>query len=316
MTRGVDISTYQGGWPPAPAGASAWDFAFIRATHDATGSDSRFAQHWAEAAAGKVPIRGAYHYANPAASAGYAQANLFALACLSQGFKPGADLWALDLESNPIGGPATEQWVDDFFRAAGTKLGPRGLLYIGWYTAESYFGANAPTYLRKRPWWLPAYGVNDGSPHDYVAPFVPCLHQYTSRGGPGGSGLDISEVTDANAWHALTDVTAQPPVPVQRPLPPPKYITTKVGDEVHTDISGVKLGSTASDSGSGWVPAPTANGRQIPLDGLVVIGGDHPSDMGHFDPLPVATLTTDQKVIVVRGGVPGGTYTVRCRHAS
>ncbi len=44
------------------------------------------------------------------------------------------------------------------------------------------------------PWWVAGYGPNDGQQHPLhpAAPRDYLIHQFTSRGGPGGSGLDVN----------------------------------------------------------------------------------------------------------------------------
>lgn len=61
MTRGVDVSSYQGEIDMATLAAQDVNFAYIKATEGASYVDARFAESWAAAEAAGLPA-GAYHY--------------------------------------------------------------------------------------------------------------------------------------------------------------------------------------------------------------------------------------------------------------
>lgn len=195
---GIDISQWQSAIAPG-----TWDFIFARATHDGLGVDLMFDRHFPNALT-RSSRRGAYHFAKPIVSTGAAQAQHFAQVCKANGFRVGVDAWALDFEANALGSHAANvAWIRDFMATARTLLGARGLLYVGWPYFVETCGEENLALLHEHPWWLPAYGPNDGQPHTYSAPFIPCVHQYTSRGGVNLSGLDVNRVLDTAAWARL-----------------------------------------------------------------------------------------------------------------
>lgn len=301
---GIDISYAQASWP-----AGNWEFACVQATHDSHGVDVRAAQHWAEAGAHGVPRRGVYHYANPQASSGHEQARLLASTALGLGFRPGVDFWALDYEEHALGSAAANRaWIADFMATARATLGNARLLYIGWPFYVQTCGSN-PDLLAAHPWWLPAYGPNDGTEHALDAG-VPAelvvVHQYTSRGGPGGSGLDVNAVRQP-AWGALFGA---PPVvkPPKPPVPPVQHPTIYMGDvNVHsTLISGIHL----DGDGNGEVAV-----KDVPAEhviGLVVVGGSDPLTVKRYDKTPTTRVVngSNPALVVIEGGVPDGTYSL------
>lgn len=272
--------------------AGAWDAIFYQATHDAAGLDIGFAPTWPT-----LPgVRGAYHFARPGESPGAAQAKLFCDRVLALGWRAKSDLWMLDIEVDGLSGAPLEAWIIAFMEYAKAKLGDRGFLYIGFPFYVTHVSHVDFTLLQRYRWWLPDYSVNDGSLHAIQGgePFLPVLHQFTSN------PFDKSVIVDTAAWVAL--FTA--PVPAPKPTPP-TYTTTDHGDAPvkTTDITGIHL----DENGDANVPAP-ANGV---ITDLLVIGGSDPNTVHRNDARPTATLTQDEKFIVLVGGVPGGTYTVR-----
>jgi GH25 family lysozyme M1 (1,4-beta-N-acetylmuramidase) len=167
----------------------------------------------------RTAIRGAYHYANPQSTDGGSQAKLMAARAIELGFRKGVDVWALDFEEHALTSrDANQAWIRAFMSTARGLLGDRRLLYIGWPFYQQTCGTDV-TLLRENPWWLPAYQHNDGQPHplDAGVPFVPVLHQYSSRGGPKLSGLDVNRVLDVAGWNAT--VGAAPALDVADPRP-------------------------------------------------------------------------------------------------
>lgn len=303
---GIDISKYQSAIPPG-----TWDFVFARATHDATGVDPLFETHFPNALT-RSARRGAYHFANPSESSGAAQATHFAQVCLANGFNKYVDLWALDFEEGALGSHAANvAWIREFMATVTALLGARGLLYVGWpYFVESC-GVENVALLHEHPWWLPAYGPNDGQPHSYQAPFVPCVHQYTSRGGPNRSGLDLDRVLDTATWaHLLGSSPA--PVPKPKPVPLPQPITITTGDTMkHTDTT-VKLGA----QGEGYFDLPGVSDADV--HSALVIGTPDPAAEKKYAPIPRVSFTLSQPKhvdrFVIEGGAPGATVTVRVAH--
>lgn len=299
---GIDISQWQSAIAPG-----SWDFIFCRATHDGLGDDLMFDQHFPNALA-RTARRGAYHFAKPTVSRGAAQAQHFAQVCIANGFRGGVDLWALDFEANRLADAAENiAWIRDFMATARALLGGRAFLYIGWpYYVESCGGD--VTLLHESPWWLPAYGPNDGQPHTYSAPFVPCIHQYTSRGGPNLSGLDVNRILDTALWARTVDTAPAPaPKPVP-PVPPKQAQTIDHGDNVKTtDITGIHLDS----HGNGEVAVKGV--PEAHVSALVIVGGDDANAQKRYDKVPVARVVagSNPALIVIESGEPAGVYTVR-----
>lgn len=304
---GIDISQWQSAIAPG-----AWDFIFCRATHDGLGDDLMFPTHFANARARTARV-GAYHFAKPTASSGAAQAQHFAQVCIAHGFRVGVDLWALDFEANALGSHAANvAWIREFMATARALLGGRAFLYVGWYFFTGSCGAENVALLHESPWWLPAYGVNDGQPHTYSAPFVPCVHQFTSRGGPNLSGLDVNRVLDTALWaRTVSDA----PAPKPAPIPAPVTIPTTEEDEVQTDIS-MKLDT----HGDGHLPVK-ANGKGVKAKDVrsaTVIATRDPDVAHRYDPIPRCAITigTDGFAeVVVEGGLPSGPASIRVIHA-
>jgi hypothetical protein len=118
---------------------------------------------------------------------------------------------------------------------------------------------------------------------------------------PGISGAyDVNDVIAADFGQNPKPVAPAPPTPVK----PPTSTTTDHGDAPvkTTDIKPVHL----DVKGDGNVPAPPGN-----IIGLLVVGGSDPNESKRYDARPAATLSADGKYIVLIGGVPSGTYTVR-----
>lgn len=304
---GIDISKYQ---PAIPAGA--WDFIFARATHDASGVDPLFDEHFPNALA-RSPRRGAYHFWNPTESGGVPQAQHFAQVCLANGFRPGIDVWALDVEESASGAhDANAIWVRAFMRMARALLGNLCFLYIGWPFYEANFGSDL-TLLHEQAWWLPSYGPNDGQPHAPTCPFLPVIHQFTSRGGANGGGLDVNRILDTAGWASLF-TSAPAPKPPAPPVPPTQHAPIDLGDNVKlTTISGIHLDT----NGDGEVAV--AGVSEANMGPVLVIGGSNPLDpkVKRYDKTPITRVVpgSNPALIVISGGEPSGTYTVRASHA-
>lgn len=298
----IDISYAQGAIP-----AGNWDGVIVQLTHDTHGIDVMGERHFHDAA--RWPVRGGYHYANPQASDAATQAALFVNRTTALGFRRGVDCWALDFEEHALSSAdANRSWITAWMAYATGALGARGFLYVGWPYAQAS-GLDAK-FLQRFNWWLPAYGPNDGQPHDPVCPFAPVLHQYTSRGGPGGTGLDVSRVLDQSGWDRMFGAAPAPPAPAPKP---PTQTTTTIGDLVElTDIKGIKLDSHGNGH-VGIVDVPFAK-----IVAVTLIGGSSPETVGRYDRTP--TLRIVQKgsaaEVVVEVGEPAGVYTVRVAHAA
>jgi len=62
--KGIDVSHHQGRIDWEAVGAAGYSFTFIKATENASYTDSRFAANWQDAKAAGF-VRGAYHYFHP-----------------------------------------------------------------------------------------------------------------------------------------------------------------------------------------------------------------------------------------------------------
>src|SRR5262249_44262208 len=80
------------------------------------------------------------------------------------------------------------------------RLGRLGFLYMG----ASFLPRDITTRLTTTfNWWLPDYGVNDGTRHPLAAGLNPVIHQFTSV----KPSLDRNVIHDQARWQQLTDAT-------------------------------------------------------------------------------------------------------------
>lgn len=176
MAEGCDVSQFQG--TIAPEWFARWDFVLIRAFDRHGNADTRFPYNWF-GALGRT-LRGAYGWPVPGA-------DNYQLGRALRGAAPDAELgWWADYEHSTEYGLATVQELEDYI--AGIESAGPGI--VGFYS-------NIPTcprspMLDRLPWWVANYGPNDGTRHDLTLPPPRSwqIHQYTSRGGPDGTGLD------------------------------------------------------------------------------------------------------------------------------
>ena len=201
---GIDISEDQTEVPPGD-----WLFVVHKATEGHDYEDPAFDARFAPSRAVAAYV-GAYHYARPLdGNPGDAQADFFANTLLSQGFRPGEDLWQLDCEGTNNVGTSSSQWevfVRAFMDRATTTLGNRGFLYVGAYFDPVFVGLRT-----QYNWWDPDYGPNDGAIHPLPSGISPVIHQYTSIASDGQAGLDKNVIADLAKWNAIVgDVPANP----------------------------------------------------------------------------------------------------------
>lgn len=179
--NGADVSTFQGDL--APEFFDQYDFVIIRAFDRHGDLDARFHQNW-QNAKGRT-LRGAYGWPRPGADNHALGANLAAVASDAE-----FGLWA-DYEHSREYGLASREELDDYL--AGTGDVRKGVY------------SNIPTYpgTDDLPWWCANYGVNDGARHplSLPAPRDYQIHQFTSQGGPGGSGLDLNYAPTLDFWE-------------------------------------------------------------------------------------------------------------------
>lgn len=183
MPTGADISAFQGA--RTPEWFDQWDFVLIRAFDRHGNVDTQFAYNWSTSR-GRCP-RGAYGWPKPGAD-NHALGQ--ALAAAAGDAELG--VWA-DYEHSTEYGLASVDDLADYLAGIGDR--PKGVY------------SNIPTYpggvADGLPWWMANYGPNDGIRHDpSLPPPRPWqIHQYTSRGGPGGSGLDLNYAPTLDLWE-------------------------------------------------------------------------------------------------------------------
>ena len=136
QVAGIDVSTFQGpiDWARvATQGTTEGEiiaFAYIRATHDDSGIDTRFSQNWANSH-GRLP-RGAYHFfrAHPQPDQTRQQLDLFVNTLEAAG-GPGELPPMVDVQSLPAGVTAAqaEQSLQFFLSLLEVAFGARPLIY-------------------------------------------------------------------------------------------------------------------------------------------------------------------------------------------
>lgn len=175
---GVDISEHQGAW--GPDRFTVFDFAIVRVANE-NGYPDRFASQ--NVAAAQVIPWGVYAW--PVAGMGYEWNRYYARGIAAQ-WRPPLGVWA-DVERSGRGIAAVED-VEGF--CVGVQ--DTGVL-AGFYS--NIFELPRSSFLDTLPWWMAHYGPNNGVRHEPVNPSPPrdwAIHQFTSRGGAGGSGLDLN----------------------------------------------------------------------------------------------------------------------------
>lgn len=182
MPVGPDISAFQG--QRDPEWFTDQEFVIIRAFDRHGNVDTQFAYNWSTSR-GRCP-RGAYGWPRPGFDN---QALGAALAAAAPDAELG--LWC-DYEHSPEYGLAS---VDDLAAyLAGIGDRPKGV----YSNIPTYPGGPADTL----PWWMANYGPNNGQRGEpsLTPPRAWQIHQYTSRGGPGGSGLDLNYAPTLDLW--------------------------------------------------------------------------------------------------------------------
>jgi GH25 family lysozyme M1 (1,4-beta-N-acetylmuramidase) len=193
---GIDVSHWQGSINWTSVKNAGIEFAYIKATEGTSFKDSRFNTNYVAAYNAGI-IRGAYHFARPAASSGAAQATYFA----SNGGAWSADNrtlpGVLDIEHNPSGamcyGLSTTQmrnWILDFYNTYKTRTGRDVVIYTTaswWNTCTGSWTGMAS----RSPLWIAHWGVS--------TPTLPAgwnsttwtFWQYTATGRVSGISGDV-----------------------------------------------------------------------------------------------------------------------------
>jgi GH25 family lysozyme M1 (1,4-beta-N-acetylmuramidase) len=198
-TAGIDVSHYQGSINWTSVRNAGIQFAFIKSTEGTTIKDSAFGANYTGAHGAGV-IRGAYHFARPAASTGAVQANYFA----SNGGAWSADgltlPGAVDLEAGCAGKTqsAMVAWIRDFLNTYYGRTGRHAVIYTttSWWTSctgnYSGFAANNPLWIAR---WASAPGTLPAGYGFYT------FWQYTDAGSVSG----IAGAVDRDYFNGARD---------------------------------------------------------------------------------------------------------------
>ena len=210
VTKGIDVSYYQGTINWTSVANSGIKFAFIRVS-DGTGfHDPKFTSYWAGAHNAGI-IRGAYQFFRPAQSVS-GQANLL-ISALGGHYTPGDLPPVLDVEDAGGESAATvaskiRQWVD---QVKGT-LGVDPIIYTGKYFWRDQVGG--PTSFVNNALWIAQY---TSLCPDLPSPWARwTFWQNTETGSVSGiSGqMDLDQFNGTLAdLQAFANGTAMPPPP-------------------------------------------------------------------------------------------------------
>ncbi|MFT3698831.1 MAG: GH25 family lysozyme [Kofleriaceae bacterium] len=212
VTKGVDVSYYQGTINWTSVANAGIKFAFIRVS-DGTGfRDPRFITYWPAAKSAGL-IRGAYQFFRPAQNV-TAQADIL-ISALGNTYTPGDLPPVLDVEDTGGLSPATvaariRTWVD-YVKG---KLGVDPIIYTGKYFWRDQVGG--PTSFSNNALWIAQY---TSLCPDLPAPWTTwTFWQNTSTGTVAG----ISGQTDLDQFNGtLADLQAFAMGAVQQSPPPP-----------------------------------------------------------------------------------------------
>jgi GH25 family lysozyme M1 (1,4-beta-N-acetylmuramidase) len=198
-TPGIDVSHYQGAINWTSVRNAGIRFAFIKATEGTSILDSRFAANYVGAYNAGV-IRGAYHFARPAASSGATQANYLADhggAWSADGLTLPA---AVDLEAGCAGlsQASMRSWIQSFLNQYRARTGRYAVIYTttSWWTTCT---GNWTGPWSTSPLWLARWASTPGT-LPAGAPFY-SFWQYTSSGSVSG----ISGAVDRDYWNGTVD---------------------------------------------------------------------------------------------------------------
>ena len=210
VTKGIDVSYYQGSINWTTVANAGIKFAFIRVS-DGTGfHDPKFASYWSGAANAGI-IRGAYQFFRPAQSVS-GQANLL-ISALGGHYTPGDLPPVLDVEDAGGESAATvaskiRQWVDQVKQT----LGVDPIIYTGKYFWRDQVGG--PTSFAGNPLWIAQY---TSLCPDLPSPWTRwTFWQNTETGSvPGISGqMDLDQFNGTLAdLQAFANGSTTPPPP-------------------------------------------------------------------------------------------------------
>ena len=164
---GFDISGWQESTDFEAAYADGNRFVYIKATEGTTYTSDKFSSQYAGATEAGL-IRGAYHFAQPAASTGAEQAQFFVEnggGWSNDGITlPGA----LDIEYNPNGDSCygmsaadLVSWIEDFVTTYESLTGRWPTIYTAWNWWNPCTG-NSEAFNDRSPLWVAAYSDSVG----------------------------------------------------------------------------------------------------------------------------------------------------------
>jgi GH25 family lysozyme M1 (1,4-beta-N-acetylmuramidase) len=284
---GPDVAVYQ-----HPNGAAVdWNavrrdgrrFAFVKATQSTSYTNPYFGSDWHGIGAAGL-FRGAYHYANPNATAGSAksQADYFAKTIGAQSVS-GMLPPVLDLEdAGGLSVAALRTWVSTFLTELQARTGRVPMLYT--YPSFWRNSMGASTAFTSYPLWIANY--NTTAPQD-IGWSRYAFWQYTSTASVGGikgntdlssfngTSTDLSAMAQAGTWKPATQTVSEQPagsaattcggfaaLAPQRVLdtrsngsgPVSGSVTFTLPDSVPADAVGVQLDVTAVEAmGAGYL---------------------------------------------------------------
>jgi lysozyme len=243
VTKGVDVSVYQGSVDWAKVKGAGITFAIARVS-DGTGTiDSTFATNWKGTHANSL-VRGVYQFFEPGEDPTKQADLVLSEVKAAGGFDAGDLPPVMDIETTGGQSDATIQshmqtWLDVIAKAMGRKP----IIYTN-NSTSTHFGGKFTGY----PMWVASWGAS--------CPTMPSgwkawdFWQYADTGTVNGisGGVDHDEfngsLADLKAW-------ANPPPPADAGAPPPVK-------DAGTD-SGTNRDASAEDSGATTEPDAGAN---------------------------------------------------------
>lgn len=215
---GIDVSHHQGHIDWHAVRAAGIEFAWIRATYGATGSDDRYAENAAGATAAGVPW-GAYHFNGPGDPVAQAGHFLRAIGDV----RHGGLRYALDTEHDPTHGWSPDAaWARAFLE---TLAHTSGLTPVHYATKSDFLGVFNVTELVRYPRWVARVKDSAGNPRTPgdtgVSPFV--AHQFSWVGKVKGinANVDLDFAPSLMPLLVPGHVVAPPPAPKPTPKPKP-----------------------------------------------------------------------------------------------
>ncbi len=308
ILEGIDVSQWQGTitWPSVAAAGKA--FAIIKATEGRTFNDPYYvSNHTGAQAAGLWT--GAYHFANPDATAGDALLEADHFAAIARLGKHDL-IPALDLEvSGGLSIASLQTWVTTWLDEVTAKVGIRPMIYTSPAFWKKYMGdTTAMADAGYKTLWIAHWGV--------TSPTVPANNwgghgwtfwQYTSSGTVAGiSGrvdLDRYNGTDLLAQaYSVFSLTATGASTKQgkSSASTVSIIRTNYPSEVALDVAGLPAGASASFDASPTTDTTAA--MTVVTDSAVTPTGTYPLTItGVGDGL---TRTAAVSLVVIDGNPP------------